>query len=261
MNPTDSTILVTGGTGTLGRAVADAFRRRAIPCTVASRTNPHDAPNWVHLDVTTGDGLDQALTGTRTVLHLADSQNRASVVEGTRYLLDACRRAGVGHVVYMSIVGIDEVPVAYYGLKREAERLVEESGLPFTVLRATQFHEFADQILRKLLRFRLALLPKRLKIQPVAAKTVAEELVRLSGQVPLNRTVQLGGPEVLTLADMASAWLSAHGKTAWLINVPLPQALSKALKSGKLTCPDQPQAGPTWSAWLAGVSNSTGFNS
>jgi uncharacterized protein YbjT (DUF2867 family) len=140
---TASEVLVTGGTGSLGRRVVDRLRDAGRGVRVLSRS---ERPGTIKGDLLTGEGLERALEGVATVVHCASSPIRNSRridVGGTELLLRAAKRASVSHFVYVSIVDVDRNPhYFYYRVKRDTERVIERSPVPWTILRATQFHEF-----------------------------------------------------------------------------------------------------------------------
>lgn len=200
------TLLITGGTGTLGRPTVETLRAGGIEPRILSR---RPGPGHVVADLQSGAGLPEALAGVETVLHLAT--NRRSDARTTQRLLQATRSAGVQHLVYLSIVGVDAVPLGYYRSKLACEELVAGSGVPFTILRATQFHDFVAGAFRAQGR-----LPKVITVdvpfQPISTAAVAERLVSLAGASPANGRVEdLGGPEVLPMAELARQWLVARG--------------------------------------------------
>ena len=200
------TLLITGGTGTVGRTNVAALRGAGVEPSILSR---RDGPGHVVADLQSGVGLSEALAGVDTVLHLAT--NRRSDARATQHLLQAARSAGVQHLVYLSIVGVDAVPLGYYRSKLACEQLVAESGVPFTILRATQFHDFvagffhAQRRLPRLITFDVP-------FQPISTEAVAERLVSLVTAPPAHSRVDdLGGPEVLPMAELARQWLVARG--------------------------------------------------
>ena len=207
------TILVTGGTGTLGTPTVQLLRASGHDVRILSRSAGGD--------LTTGTGLASALEGVDTVLHLATSASRKDVRQ-TQNLVDACRAADVGHLVYISIVGVDTVPYSYYGAKRDSEALIENSGIPFTILRATQFHEFIRRFL-DLQRRLPVILSLDVPDQPIAAEEVAERLVELVGAGPSGRVPDIGGPEQLRLREAIDIWQRAAGtrKPVWTVRPPL----------------------------------------
>ncbi len=199
-------LLVTGGTGTLCRPAVAAVREAGVEPRILSR---RPGPGHVVADLQSGTGLTEALEGVETVLHLAT--NRRSDARATEHLLQAARSAGVRHLVYLSIVGVDAVPLGYYRAKLRCEELVAESGVSFTILRATQFHDFVAGAFRAQRR-----LPRVITVdapfQPISTAAVAERLVPLATAAPANgRVDDLGGPEVLPMAELARQWLEARG--------------------------------------------------
>lgn len=226
------TLLITGGTGTLGRPTVDALRAAGVEPRILSR---RPGPSHAVADLQTGMGLPEALAAIETVLHLAT--NRRSDARATEHLLQAARSAGVRHLVYLSIVGVDAVPLGYYRAKRRCEELVAESGVPFTILRATQFHDFVAGFFSAQRR-----LPRLITLdapfQPISTEAVAERLVALVTAAPaLGRVDDLGGPEVLPMAELARQWLIARGSSPEaagrrVVEWHLPGALAAAYRAG-----------------------------
>jgi uncharacterized protein YbjT (DUF2867 family) len=235
-----SVILVTGGTGRLGTHAVRLLRARAHQVRVLSRRTGGD--------LRTGVGVREAAAGVELVLHAAsDTHYRrgAGDPQQTRNLLAACEN--VRHVVYISIVGIDQIPLGYYAHKLECERLVSESGLPHTVLRATQFHELVDGLFTKLARWPLAPLPPRAKVQPVAAEEVARRCVELLEGKPLGRAPDFGGPEIRTVRELLDLW---PGRMR-LLPLPIVGRLLHALAEGRNTAPGHADGRLTWAQYLA----------
>jgi uncharacterized protein YbjT (DUF2867 family) len=255
-----STVLVTGGTGLLGRAVVGELtaaghtvrvlsRRPAAPGSVVDT-----AVDAVVGDLATGAGLDAALRGVDAVVHSAsDPRDPQRVdVEGTGRLVGAARRAGEPHLVHVSIVGIDRIPWPYYRAKLAAERAVEASGLPWTVLRATQFHEFTDDLLARLTRLPVVPAPRGWRFQPVDVGEVAARLAAAVDAGPAGRLPDLGGPEVLTVPELTELHLTATGRRRRVVAVPVPVpgAFSRALRAGANLAPAG-RAGRTFAQFLA----------
>src|SRR3954468_12848008 len=139
-----TTTLVTGATGTLGVPTVARLRAAGHDVRALSRCT---GPGLLTGDLLTGAGIREAVTGVDTVLHLATGPRGRGDVEAARTLLDAATAAGAPHLVLISIVGIDDIPLGYYRDKLAIERTVRESGLPHTILRATQFHSFVEALL------------------------------------------------------------------------------------------------------------------
>ncbi|NUR65538.1 MAG: SDR family oxidoreductase [Streptomyces sp.] len=211
-----TTILVTGGTGTLGRLVAERLRADGHEVRVLSR---HAQPFAVDLREG-GAALDAAVAGVDTVVHCASTQTGGDE-KAAAHLIAAARRAGVGHLVYISIVGVDQVPFPYYRAKLAVERQIEESGLPWTVLRTTQFHDLLVRFFNAASRVPVMLLPAGVSDQPIEVAEVAGRLAELAAGAPAGRVADMGGPEVRTFEEFARAYLKATGRRRWVVNVRL----------------------------------------
>ncbi|MFI6289642.1 SDR family oxidoreductase [Streptomyces sp. NPDC051018] len=204
-------ILVTGGTGTLGKPVCDGLRAKGHEVRVLSR---HSPPPYA-VDLRDGTGLGAAVEGVDTIVHCASSP-RGGDEKAAENLLAAARGARVGHLVYISIVGVDRVPLGYYRAKHRVERMIEragESGGPgWTVLRATQFHDLVLQVLSAAARLPLVMPVPSVSVQSIDSAEVADRLVELATGPPGGRVPDMGGPEVRPLRELARAYLRASGR-------------------------------------------------
>lgn len=219
------TILVTGGTGVLGRPTVALLEQAGHDVRLLSRTHGD-----FRGDLTTGDGLESAFQNVHTVLHLATSSG-AKDRRQTQNAVDAARAAQVGHFVYISIVGLEDVPYPYYGHKLASEDIVEQSGLAFTILRATQFHSFVAKFItmQRRLPFIIAV---DAPVQPIAAEETAQRLLELVDAGPSGRVADIGGPELLQVADVIKRWQAAAGthKKVWML--PLAGKTIRAFREG-----------------------------
>ncbi|MFE6178010.1 SDR family oxidoreductase [Streptomyces sp. NPDC056464] len=240
-----TTILVTGGTGTLGRLVSERLRAGGNEVRVLSR---HAQPYAVDLRKG-GPGLDVAMAGVDTIVHCATSQGGGDE-EAARHLIAAARTAGVRHLVYISIVGVDQVPFGYYKSKLAVEKLVEEAGLGWTVLRATQFHDLVVRVLGAMSRLPVVLLPARVKDQPVEVAEVADRLAELALAAPAGRVADMGGPEIRTFDSLARAYLEAKGRRRLVLRVPLWGKAYKAFRSGGHLAPEHAVGKGTFEEFL-----------
>ncbi len=254
----ETEILVTGGTGVLGRRVVERLHSTGIRPRVLSRSG---RPGTVRGDLLTGEGLGEAIRGVDTVIHCASNpvrKTRQTDVGGTERLLEAAAREGVSHLLYISIVGIDRASsYPYYRIKLETEQAVKDSPVPYTILRATQFHDFVLGILRPLARLPLVPVPRGFLLQPIDTGEVAERLVELALSEPAGRVPDVGGPEVRTTGELSRSYLGATGRGRKLLEVPLPGRIARAFREGAQTCPDHAYGSVTWEKFLRGQSSAT----
>jgi uncharacterized protein YbjT (DUF2867 family) len=152
-------------------------------------------------------------------------------VLGGRNLAATARAAGVRHLVFISIVGVDSIPFPYYRAKLAVEREVESSGVPYTVLRATQFHSFIVSLLAAQHRLP-ALLAPAFSAQPIAVEEVAARLVELATDAPAGRVPDIGGPAVRPLPELARAWAAAAGVRRPVLPLRLPGKTFRAWTAG-----------------------------
>nr|BEK68627.1 NAD(P)H-binding protein [Kitasatospora purpeofusca] len=252
--PTHAPVLVTGGTGTLGRHVVPLLRAAGRDVRVLTR-NPRPAADGVEylagdLLVEGGTGVDAALAGVEVVLHLAgDAKNDEAT---TRHLVAAARRAGVKHLVYISVIGADRVPLGYFRAKYAAERAVVGSGIPCTVLRAAQFHDLTLRTAAAMAK--LPVVPKLggIRWEPVDSRDVAERLVELALAAPAGLVPDLAGPAVRTLGDLTRDHLLAAGKRRPMLPLRAPGKVGRCYREGaNLARPGADRGTRSWEAFLA----------
>jgi len=262
-------ILVTGGTGHLGRDLvsfltADGHRVRVL----ARMPGQDPAVEWVQGDLGTGRGVAEAVAGAQTIVHAATSSPMARRgsprpvdlfrtptavdVEGTRRLLTEAKRAAVGHFLHVSIVGLEHLArLPYARVKLAAEDLVRESGVPWSIARATPFYWLLDRMLAKNLP-RLPVWPllADLPFQPVDSKDFAAYLVQCVADGPQGNRTEFGGPEVMSLAELVTQYRDARGLRRPILRLPLPGPTARAFGAG-FTCPGGRRGRTTWSQWLS----------
>jgi uncharacterized protein YbjT (DUF2867 family) len=247
-----SPILITGGTGTLGRRVVPLLHDAGRELRVLSRTGHRPEEGVAHMtgDLLAAEGLEPALDGAEIVLHLAGGPKGDDVA--TRNLVRAASRSGVRHLVYISVIGADRVPVAWLRSKLAAEQAVAESGLPWTTLRAAQFHDLLLTVAGKLAKLPVVPLPGGLRFQPVDAREVASRLVDLTLGEPAGLVPDLAGPRVYGLGDLVGSYLGARGKRRPMLPVPLPGKAGRAYRAGDNLSLEGADLGTrTWEAFLA----------
>ncbi len=226
-------VVVTGGTGRLGRRVVPRLREAGH--TVRSMSRRGTGPGGVRGDLATGFDLRPALAGAEVVVH-AGSDPRGDPwqvdVAGTRRLVESVDRDRLRHLVYVSIVGVDRVPYGYYRAKFAAEQVLLASGLPVTLLRVTQFHDFVDELLGTARRGPVLPVPMGWQVQPVDVDEVAAQVIEVCAGPPAGGVVEFGGPQVLTAAELARAWAPARAPGAHVVATPVPGQLSSAFRNG-----------------------------
>jgi uncharacterized protein YbjT (DUF2867 family) len=211
-------ILVTGGTGTLGQQVVSRLQEAGRDVRVLSRRSrtSQDGLIFATGNLATGEGLPAAVHGVGTIVHCAS--NRNGDVEATRNLVRAAAQEKQGmqgnlpHLVYISIVGIDRFPRGYFKAKLEAEGVITDSGLPWTVLRATQFYELIARGAARLAKLPVIPVPVGFVVQPVDSGEVAARLAELALSEPRGRVPDMAGPQILSFADLIRMYLSATGR-------------------------------------------------
>jgi uncharacterized protein YbjT (DUF2867 family) len=255
-----SPILVTGGTGTLGRLVVARLRDAGCDVRVLSRSTPEaeDGIEFMAGDLATGEGIEAAVDGVAAIVHLAGSAKGDE--DKARNLVRAASRAGARHLVYISVVGADLIPVAsrvdramfgYFASKRAAERVVADSGLPFTILRATQFHDLILTVAQQMAKLPVVPLPAGFRVQPVEADEVAARLVELALGEPAGLVPDIGGPRVYGAAELLRGYLRATKRRRPIVAIPLPGKAARALGDGANLAPEQAEGQRTWEEFLA----------
>ena len=259
------TVLITGGTGHLGRDLVSRLKGSYRIRVVARSAGSDPDVEWIRGDLATGEGIADALVGTQTLIHaatLSPAARRGFFVpkdlwtspsevdrEGTSRLLDLAAAAGVGHILYVSIVGIDRPRVPYLRRKLEAEYLVRQGPIPWSIARATQFHWLLDRMFGKMARLPLVPLPD-LQLEPVDTTDFADYLVESVGQGPAGRLDDFGGPEVLTFSEAFDQWRDIRDGSVRTMRVPLPAAATNAAAAMSLSDPSSRHGTITWAEWL-----------
>jgi uncharacterized protein YbjT (DUF2867 family) len=255
-----SPLLITGGTGTLGRLVAPRLREAGCHVRVLSRRS-HESRDGIEFmigDLATGEGLEAAVDGVETVVHCAGSAKGDE--DKARNLVRAASRAGAQHLVYISVVGAERIPVVsgvdrtmfgYFAAKRAAENVVAGSGLPWTTLRATQFHDLILTVAQQLAKLPVMPVPAGVRYQPVDAGEVAARLVELSLGKPSGLVPDIGGPRVYELTELLRSYLRASHRHRLLMPVRLPGKAARAVRAGANLAPEQAVGHRTWEDFLA----------
>jgi len=229
-------ITVIGASGLIGTKVVDLLTAEGHDVVAASRASG--------VDVLTGDGLAEALSGADALVDVVNSPSFEDdpvmefFTKSTTNLVDAVQRAGVGHYVCLSIVGADQLPESgYMRAKVVQEKVITESGIPYTIVRATQFAEFTDAITASMTVGDEVRVPDAL-IQTVAAAKVAAEVARAAVAAPLGGVVNIGGPEKISFEQMARAVLADRGEDKTVVVDPQAHYFGTRLAERSLVTPD-----------------------
>lgn len=241
-----SNILVTGATGQLGTPTVTALRAAGHEVRAMSRTS---APNLVTADLLTGAGVAAALEAMDVVVHLATT-NGAADVRAAQRLVEAAHLAGVGHLVLISIVGIDQIPIGFYRDRVTIEQTVRRCTIPFTIQRSTQFHSLVARMFSSQ-RFSPALVVPSIRLQPIDLADVAARLTELASGPPQGAVPDIGGPEVLAARDFAQTWLRATGRRRPLVPLHLPGKVFAAYDAGANLVEGDPYGQLTFASYLA----------
>jgi len=244
-------IAIAGGSGTVGRRVVEAAREGGHEVVLLTRGSG--------VDVRDAHAVRVALEGADAVVDVLNvgtlHADRATefFVATTTALLDAGKAAGVAHHVALSIVGVDRAPHGYYAAKLAQERLVESGGVPWSIQRATQFHDFARQMYDGARLGPLHLAP-RARVQPVEVSEVARRLVEVVEGGPQGHVADLAGPCEESLARMVRDYARAQGATGWIPEISLPGSLGRAQRDGSLLPgPGAVLGSRTFDGWLEGL--------
>ena len=254
-------ILVTGGAGTLGRLVVSRLRDADCTVRVLSRRNREAAGErieYVRGDLTTGEGIEAAVEGAEIIVHCAGS-SKGDEVKALN-LVRAASRAGARHLVYISVVGADRVPVVsgadramfgYFASKLAAEQVVADSGLPWTTLRATQFYDLILMVARQMARLPVIPLPAGFQFQPIDTGEVAARLAELALGTPAGLVPDMAGPKVYSTAELLRGYLRASHRNRPIIPVWLPGRAARAVRAGANLAPGRAVGRRTWEEFLA----------
>ncbi|RRO20463.1 NAD-dependent epimerase/dehydratase family protein [Saccharopolyspora rhizosphaerae] len=258
------TVAITGGTGHVGRHLVRSLKPTHRTRVLTRHPGTDAEVQWVAGDLATGEGVEELVTGARTVVHAATWSPMAQRglphpadfwrsppdvdVDGTSRLLEASAAAGVEHFTYVSIVGVDRPALPYLRLKHTAEELVSVAEVPWSIVRATQFHWLLDRMFGRAARLPVLPLPASLPTQPVDEADFAAYLATCVTEGPAGRRPDFGGPEVLTLGEAVQTWQEVRGGRARVITVPAPKRLRRI--ASDWTCPHDRHGRRTWAEWL-----------
>ena len=246
-----SPILVTGGTGTLGRLVVPLLREADCKIRILSR---HGHPAEDDLEFVTGDllkdeGIEAAVDGAETIVHLAGGPKGDEIA--TANLMRVAARAGVRHVVLISVVGADRVPIGYFRSKLGSEQVVRYSGVPWKTQRAAQFHDLVLKVAEAMAKLPVIPIPSGIGFQPIEAAEVAARMAELALGEPRGLVEDVAGPRIYEASELIRGYLRAAGKRRPIVPMPLPGKGGRALREGANLAPEQAVGRRTWEEFLA----------
>lgn len=253
-------VLVTGGTGTLGRLLVPRLREAGCAVRVLSRQPRATAEGveYVVGDLSTGAGVEAAVAGVEVIVHCAGSA--AGDEQKAEHLVRAARHSEVKHLVYISVVGAERIPVvsgidramfSYFASKFAAERIVADSGLPWTTLRATQFYDLVLLVAQQMAKLPVLPLPSGFRFQPIDAGEVAARMAELALGAPAGLVPDMGGPRIYTMAELMQGYLRATGRRRPSIPLWLPGRAARAIRNGANLAPERAVGRRSWEEFLA----------
>jgi uncharacterized protein YbjT (DUF2867 family) len=251
--------LVTGGTGTLGRLVVPRLQDAGFDVQVLSRKGRGGRDiEFLTGDLASGVGVQAAVQGAEIILHCAGTKKGDE--DKARRLVQAASRAGTRHLVYISVVGADRIPInsgidramfGYFESKFAAERVVADSGLPWTTLRVTQLYESMLMLVQQMAKLPVVPVPAGWRFQPIDAGEVADRLVELAVGTPSGLVPDLAGPRVYDMADLVRTYLHTTARHRLILPVWLPGEANRAFRAGANLAPDRAIGRRTWEDFLA----------
>jgi uncharacterized protein YbjT (DUF2867 family) len=228
-----SLILVTGGTGNLGHYVVRGLEARGCRLRVMSRKQRGSSSRTEYVvgDLARAIGIGDAVAGASVIVHCASARRGDDVV--TRNLINAARASAIKpHLVFVSIVGVSDIRFSYFQTKLACEKIVMESGLPWTLQRATQFYDYLYNGTKQTSWMPIIPVPKDFKVQPIDPTEVALKLVELALGPPQGRVPDIGGPEVSTWAEMTRQYLRLTGRRRPILQFSMPG--TRSIRNGAL---------------------------
>jgi uncharacterized protein YbjT (DUF2867 family) len=250
--------LVTGGTGLLGKEVVSRLLAKGRPVRILTTQPAPVVPVQVEVcrgDLVSADGLQAAVKHCNTIIHCASNPRafQETDKQGTENLLNAIDRDAPPHFIYISIVGVDKSDYPYYVVKNQVENMIAESGIPFTILRTTQFHHFVYNLIQALVKTNQDVLeiPDGMKFQSIELSEVAEKLIAIAEGKPNGLLPNFCGPQVLRFEEYVQQYLDITNDLISYKAVPLQGPRYDLFRSGINLCGVDPAAKITWKDFVA----------
>jgi uncharacterized protein YbjT (DUF2867 family) len=253
-------ILVPGGTGRLGRLVVSQLHDAGCPVRVLSRHSRagKEGIEYVVGDLASGEGIKAAVEGAKIIVFCSGSFNGDG--DQVSNLIRAASHAGTQHLVYISVVGADRIPLtsgldrtmfAYFGSKLAAERVVSGSGVPWTTLRATEFYDTFMLMLQRMAKLPVLPVPAGFRFQPIDTGEVAKSLVDLALGTPAGLAPDVAGPRIYGMDELLRRYLRARRTFRPMMPVWIPGKAARAIRAGAILAPDRAVGRRTWEEFLA----------
>lgn len=249
-------VLVTGGTGLLGREVVDQLLVLNYEVTVLSSKKNTSVPDGVQMikgDLASNSGLTDATENADIIIHCASNpkDTRSVDIKGTQNLLGAINRNKTLHFIYISIINVDKSNYAYYQTKIKVEQMIAASGIPFSVLRTTQFHNYVLTILKTFDKKNgVIAIPDGMHFQSIEVKEAATLLVDMAQREPVGLVRGVGGPELLRFEEMAKTYLNVLNRNDELRIKPISNEEYERYRSENNIWPTNSYGNVTWEAFL-----------
>ena len=246
-------LAVTGASGVLGSSIFEYALGEGVEVIGIGRGAPAPGQAWRTADVQRADELVSAFDGVDAVIHAAAPATLKADDEVlfARRAIDAAEAAGVGHLVYVSIVNVERNRFfEYYRGKHDAEKLVAESGLGYTIVRIAQFHEFVAFLIEAFSKQPVALFPPGAAFQPIDTAAAAERLIEIARGPAQHRVLDIAGPQVLAMPDMFDVWKIVYGVRKPSVTLPLLLPLAQVISRNRLIDESAERLGITWETWL-----------
>ncbi|UOY92349.1 NmrA family NAD(P)-binding protein [Ectobacillus sp. JY-23] len=246
-------LLITGASGQLGSALIRQLKDSEHEVRMTSRSKPSNIGDfeWIYSDLLLEDGLDEVIKDVDVVIHTATSPMKHTKKVDVLAFEKLLEKLGhIKHFIYPSIIGIEHIPLYYYKCKCEAETLLKNSSIPYTIVRTTQFHSFVESLMLSKTICNRYIIPGNFKFQSVDTDDFAKHLIQIANHTPEGKTVEFGGPHIMTLKEMAAHKIHINKETRKILNFSFPGKLYKSLVEGKNTTSAEARGETTFEEYL-----------
>jgi len=232
-------IFLTGGSGLLGKAFLQRASKNEFEITLGMRKQKKefDQFHWQHFDLEDQEAVLN-LSNFDIVLH--------SDIKGIRKILEAVKRDQVSHLIYMSIVGVESVPVKYFKTKRKVEELIQAQCANYSILRSTQFFKFFEEEVQSKIKNKISIIPN-IKYQPIEVDIVADQLIAICQGNPTNGIAEMGGSEIILFSEAIKTYQTLIGNQSLILTIP---NFFLGKLGAALTTSNRMETSTTWKKYL-----------